>query len=526
MIGYSAAFGLLTALCVCAQDSRVTVSLSSESQVVGLNTTTVRGIPYYSFRGIPYAVPPVGQLRYKDPVPYTWNGSVEAVEDAPRCSQRSGGQEDCLYLNVYVPLGNDSSPLAVMFYIYGGKYARGSATNKPPDYFMDHGVLLVTFNYRVSSIGFLSLLNDDIPGNAGLKDQQMALQWVQRNIAAFQGDPASVSVGGESAGGCSVGDLITSPAAAGLFQQATIISGEAISPWGILPDPRQRAFALAEVLGFSTNDSQQLVDFLRTQDAGDLVRHDVDIIPPEEAIRLVAMPWAPVIDGNFIQEYPINKLRTGRYSKVPILVGYTSGEGTIGEQGKGYLTSEAALQELNEHFVEAAAPLVRLPTAEQREAAALRIREFYFGSGDITLAQAQAIIDLMTDFGFAEPSDTAVRIMANHSDAAPIFYHLFDYRGPSIGDSTYGTPHGSQRSMLFSGIVSNPDEEFIQLRTNMVRLWANFVKYGTPSPDGETIEWTAFNNADQNYMHITNTFEMKQNVLKERMDFWHEIIPV
>lgn len=323
-----------------------------------------------------------------------------------------------------------------------------------------------------------------------------------------------------------MGHLVISPEAAGLFQQATIISGEAVSSWGIVANPRQRAFALGEALGLSTNDSQQLVDFLRTQEAGDLVTHGSDVIPPEEAIQLVAMAWAPVVDGFLIQDSPITNLKAGRFSRVPHLVGYTSGDGVIGAQGKGYLSSAAAVQQLNERFVEAAAPLVRLPTAEQREAAAVRIRDFYFGEADITLQEAQSIVDLLTDFGFVEPSDTAVRIMANHSDSAPIFYHLFDYRGPSIGNSTYGTPHGSQRSVLFSGLVNDPDEEFIQLRTNMVRLWANFVKCGTPSPEGESIEWTEFNNADQNYMHITNAFEMRQNVYKQRMDFWHDIIPV
>ncbi|XP_049937714.1 acetylcholinesterase-like [Schistocerca serialis cubense] len=493
----------------------------------GAVVTSELGQQYASFRGVPYAEPPLGELRFQAPRPAaSWNGRRDALQQAPACPQITGRvtSEDCLYLNVFVPLGAAAAP--VLAWIPGGGFRVGTSEYEGPDFLVAEGVILVAFNYRLGALGFLSTGDEAAPGNAGLRDQMLALSWVQRNIAAFGGDPARVTVGGESAGGCSVGDLIISPAAAGLFQQATIISGEAVSPWGIVTDPRRRAFALGEALGLSTNDSQQLVDFLRTQDAADLVTHDGDVIPPEELIRLVAVAWGPVIDGTVIQEYPISSLKAGRFSRMPILVGYTSGDGMIGAQGKGYLSSEAAVQQLDENFVEAAAPLVRLPTADQRQDAALRIRDFYFGNESITLQEAQAIVDMLTDFGFVEPSDTAVRIMANQSDAAPIFYHLFDYRGPSIGNSTYGTPHGSQRSVLFSGLVTNPDEEFIQLRTNMVRLWANFVKYGTPSPEGESIEWTAFNNSDQNYMHITNIFEMKQNVYEQRMDFWHEIMPI
>ncbi|XP_049766326.1 juvenile hormone esterase-like [Schistocerca cancellata] len=188
----------------------------------GVVSTSHNGTLYSKFVGIPFATPPLGDLRFLQGVDHaptpaaSWTGTRDALSYGSRCPQKGRGSEDCLYVNVYAPLVNDSSPLAVMVNIHGGGYTTGSSRFRRPDFFMDKGVLLVTFNYRLGSIGFLSLQNDDIPGNAGLKDQVFTLQWVQHNIAAFGGDPDKVTIFGESTGGSSTSHLFLSPAAKGL----------------------------------------------------------------------------------------------------------------------------------------------------------------------------------------------------------------------------------------------------------------------------------------------------------------------
>ncbi|XP_047004363.1 esterase E4-like isoform X2 [Schistocerca americana] len=209
---------LLAVFSVCAQDNRTTVSLSSGLQIVGLKTTTVRGVPYFSFRGIPYAVPPTGKLRYTDPIPYSSNGSVEALEDAPHCAQESGGKEDCLYLNVYTrQLDGSEGGAAVMVYLHGGALTSGSgdSTVYGPDFFLEvDGIVFVTLNYRLGAIGFLSTQDSVIRGNYGFKDQIVALRWVQQNIATFGGDPGRVTLIGESAGSASTSLHLMSPLSA------------------------------------------------------------------------------------------------------------------------------------------------------------------------------------------------------------------------------------------------------------------------------------------------------------------------
>ncbi|KAE8748913.1 Carboxyl/Cholinesterase 21 [Frankliniella occidentalis] len=201
-----------------AKDNKTPTSVPPE---VTVGEGTLRGewvnIPKYNksfaaFRGIPYAQPPVGQLRFKAPLPpASWFEVRDATKEGSAClqqellSKKIIGSEDCLYLNVYHPQNSSSTWLPVYFFIHGGSflYGSGSHTVYGPDFFMLKDVVVVTINYRLNAFGFLNLDNDAVPGNAGIKDQVAALQWVSRNIHKFGGDPHSITVGGQSAGAAS-----------------------------------------------------------------------------------------------------------------------------------------------------------------------------------------------------------------------------------------------------------------------------------------------------------------------------------
>nr|AJP62556.1 carboxylesterase [Oxya chinensis] len=528
---------------IVGQDVLVTVE---QGVLRGSAETNVFGTAFTAFRGVPYAEAPIGELRFQAPQPaVSWSGVRDALSEGPACTQvplgmpsmSDPGAEDCLFLNIYVP-ANSTGAAPVLVWFPGGAFKAGSGTalNYSPDLFIEQGVAVVTVNYRLSALGFLSTEDEVIPGNAGLKDQQMALRWVRQNMAAFGADPERVTIGGESAGGASTSYHFISPGSAGLFRGATIQSGEAAAPFGLATNARERAFLLGEVLGFSTNDSRELLDFLRTQDAHQLVALDQAVLSDTERMSLLQLPWLPVVEpdleGAFITDTPANNIKAGRFNRVPVLEGTTSADGLVllgPPIAEDYLGDPAIVQRLSDNFVEVVSLSVHLPTASQREEAAFQIREFYFGHENITLDDAQALVNMATDIFFAEPADSTVRIVTNHSDAEPVYYYQFDYRGPELGNTTYGSPHVSETTLIFmtpGQPAPDPSDTYGRLRLDLSRLWSNFIKYGTPSPEGEPIVWTRFNNTDLNYLHITDSLAMEENVNQERMDFWHENIPL
>ncbi|XP_026322551.1 esterase FE4-like [Hyposmocoma kahamanoa] len=197
------------------------------------------GKKYYSFEGIPYAKPPVGKLRFRDPQkPDTWSGILDATKPGPKCSQMnplSGkgveGSEDCLYLNVYTPSlpQEELEKLPVIFFVHGGSYLFGHGDYYRPDYYIDKDVVLVTINYRLHILGFLCLHTENVPGNAAFKDTIMALKWVKNNIKYFNGDENNVTAFGDSAGGSVTSSYTVTKMADGLVHKIITQSGVCIS---------------------------------------------------------------------------------------------------------------------------------------------------------------------------------------------------------------------------------------------------------------------------------------------------------
>lgn len=226
---------------------------------------------FHAFLRIPFAEPPIGDLRFREPQPPTsWTGIYDATYYGPMCVQATArldiaADEDCLHLNVFSPNLNGSLPVIV--YIFGGAFSFGTGIDQGgPHSLMDREVVLVNFNYRVSALGFLAVGTKEVSGNAGMKDQVMALKWIQRNIARFGGDPGRVTLNGMSAGGISATAHMVSPMSKDLFHGVYSFSGSITGARSLFYGPHHLAYGklLAEKVGCNdTANIDTMIDCLR-----------------------------------------------------------------------------------------------------------------------------------------------------------------------------------------------------------------------------------------------------------------------
>ncbi len=298
-----------------------------------LQGAPVAGTNVRAFLGIPFAAPPVGKLRWQPPQPvHPWQGVRQADAFGPRCMQRTvysdmvfrdqGPSEDCLYLNVWTPAPSASERLPVMFWIYGGGFQAG-ATSEPRQEGMNlakKGVVVVSVNYRLGIFGFFAhpALAKESPhhaaGNYGLMDQIAALRWVKENIAAFGGDPANVTIFGESAGSWSVSELMASPPAQGLFQKAI---GESGAEFGAGPQ-----LHAAQTLGQSEKAGEK---FAQSIGANSLAA--LRAIPADKLLQESAKGhFGPNVDGYVLPQSVDRIFAEGRQSHVPLLAGWNKDE--------------------------------------------------------------------------------------------------------------------------------------------------------------------------------------------------------
>ncbi|GAB6020886.1 hypothetical protein CHUAL_003532 [Chamberlinius hualienensis] len=289
---------------------------------------------YYGFKGIPYALPPTESLRFKPPVPFnSWTDIRDGSISGNKCPQidittkQYVGDEDCLYLNVYVQKHlNWPELLPVLVLIHGGAfiYESGDFVDYGPQIFMAFPIVVVTFNYRLGALGFLSTNDSSAYGNYGLWDQLLALQWIQQNIEQFGGDKNKVTLMGQSAGAASVIYHLISDQSKGLFSRAIAMSGTAISYWAFQKNPAEVAEAFATRLGCHYTTTQAIVECLRKKSALELVTNTNPTFP---------LQFLPTVDGfcsGMIKEHPLQSLQNGHVvNKVPLIMGRDLNEGYL-----------------------------------------------------------------------------------------------------------------------------------------------------------------------------------------------------
>ena len=444
------------------------------------------------FKGIPFAAPPVGQLRWRAPQPVEkWEGTKQVTKFAPAPIQGgnppSGKSEDCLYLNVWTPAKSANDRIPVLVWIYGGGFSFGSTSE--PVYngaeLAKKGVVLVSIAYRVGQLGFLAHpeLSAESPnhvsGNYGLLDMIAGLQWIQKNIAAFGGDPNKVTIFGESAGGIAVSMLCASPLAKGLFQGAISESGGSFGPTRPTTYPGENMKTLKQ----AEADGESYVKKAGVSSIAELRKIEADKLPLGMGM---GGAW-PIVDGYVIPDDQHKLYEAGKYNDVPVLIGYNSDEGASFSREK---TPEEYITGVKERYGKFADALIKA----------------YPVSKDTVPKTAR---DLMRDAAFGWQTWSWARLQSE-TGKSKVFYYYFDQHPDYPKDSPragYGSPHGQEVAYVFEHLdESNPQttKTDLEISDDMATYWTNFAKHGDPNGEGVPA-WPAFSDANPEVMYFSQT---------------------
>ncbi|KAL0274566.1 UNVERIFIED_CONTAM: hypothetical protein PYX00_002667 [Menopon gallinae] len=380
----------------------------------------------------------------QEPVePLPWEGVRNATEEGFSCLsvdpifQSIDGDEDCLTLDVFTPKPPsevEGSPLPVMVWIHGGAFHRGSGgtlTYGPEYFMMAENVILVIVNYRVNVFGFLSLQNEEVPGNAGLKDQIMALRWVKANIGPFGGDPERVTIFGESAGGASVHYLLLARDAKGLFQRAIVQSGTVLSPWASTDATVSSAVKLGKVFGCGTEDPKELVECLRKVDAEELLKYQYNVAAPSAPTSLkIFLPCVePAVSKNpILTRDPRKALEEGPVTDVPLMIGTTEMEMLLLYKIAGGIISDRIVEAVYSAANKNPTLLLGFGATDleprQRKKLAKRMKEFYFGDSLISEKTIVNLVNATTDFNFLLGTHDAIGYHLRHGMSSIYQYYF------------------------------------------------------------------------------------------------------
>lgn len=461
--GWLAGLALTGIAAVAVPASAQTVTPATVTIAGGaINGTTTAGVT--AFKGIPYAAAPVGDNRWRAPQPVTpWTGTRDAGTYGADCAQapfppdsapiRTQPAEDCLFANVWMPASaRPGAKLPVMVWVHGGGFVNGGTSPAVYDgsAFARDGVVLVSVNYRLGRFGFFAhpaLAAEGFGGNFGFLDQIAALKWVQANVAAFGGDPARVTVFGESAGGMSMHMLLQSPLARGLFAGAIIESGGGRDR--ILPMPTMAQAAQAGETFAPGLDAGALRALNEARVTGDL------------SMMTMGKPGysGPIVDGRTIMGQSVEAIRAGLYADVPVIVGANSADGFP------MVTDKAAILGAFGADAEEARRLYD----PQGTASGLNL-------GTMTSADAM----------FIEPARAVARELARRGGKA--WLYRFAHNGAKFGTAIGGAPHASEIPYVFAtqdvrgDALPSPADAGVAAA--MHRYWVNFARTGRPDGDG------------------------------------------
>ena len=445
------------------------------------------------YKGLPFAAPPTGDLRWRPPAPVTpWTDVRKADAFGPGCIQAPppaaspgrGGtfSEDCLYLNVWRP-AKAKAPLPVMVWFYGGGFSGGSAAWDLFDgsALARHGVMVVTFNYRLGPLGFLahpaltSESGHGASGDYGLMDAIAALKWVKRNAAALGGDPSRVTAFGQSAGSMLINDLLVSPEARGLMSGAIGESSAAMGPLDSQAPGSIASLAATEKAG---------ADYAATLGAKTLA--DLRRLPPDKFLS--SPPWArPIVDGWIVPAAPKDAFTAGRQTDVPTLIGSNAQEANFPT-----LQPPAKAKDFDSFLTSSFGPF------------GPRLQKAYPFTTDDEAWRAK--VDFLTDFGSRWQMWSWARLQAR-TGKAPVFYYQFEQPEPlkdkALGRKI-GTPHASEMLFVFQN-DRLPDWDWgpqdRRLAGQMADYWTNFAKTGDPNGPGLP-RWPRFSQAHRDVMRL------------------------
>ncbi|XP_075214239.1 esterase E4-like [Lycorma delicatula] len=542
----------LPAIVLCKENGEPRVTIR-QGKLKGQWMYTISGKPIEAYLSIPYAKPPVGKLRFKTPVePDSWPEERSATSELPICPQLDTdpitgtrkviGQEDCLYLNVFKPKIIESTrPLPVIVYICGGGFSKGSSSLKDygPEILLDKDIILITFNYRLDILGFLSTGDKEAPGNFGFKDQVAVLRWVRQNVKHFGGDPERVTVYGHSSGGASVHFHLLSPMSKGLFHKA--ISGSGIM-YMLYPDTTgaiiEHTKLLGEFVKCPTDVTALLVKCLQQLPVDELFRELEKFKVWRTHPTLV---FGPTVESETegMEEFITLKSLTNYSSFVPWMMGFASEDGL-------FITAElsqnsSALSDLDNKFKRLAPMLFRYEYRSDKEHITELMKKFYLSENKISRETIPQLTNMFTD---AILLNGILKSLVQYK--GPVYLYYFNHRGQysnidgviskshpqNFKDEIMlylkrGVSHGDELQYIFPQLKSLPNRKEVKfskldeiVSKNLLQHLTDFV---TQLDISDYWQETSIENLE--YMHMnSHEFIMKKHLLNERAQFWYHLI--
>ncbi|XP_032511934.2 acetylcholinesterase-like [Danaus plexippus] len=524
---------------------------TTHGRVKGITLTAATGKKVDAWFGIPYAQKPIGDLRFRHPRPIEkWGDEILNTTALPHsCVQiidtvfgdfpgammwnpNTDMQEDCLYINIVSPQPRPVNA-PVMLWVFGGGFYSGTATLEvydPKILVSEENIVYVTMQYRVASLGFLFFDTPDVPGNAGLFDQLMALQWVKDNIAYFGGNPHNITLFGESAGAVSVSLHLLSPLSRNLFSQAIMQSGAATAPWAIISREESilRGLRLAEAVHCpsSKTDTGPMINCLRKKSADELVNNEWG------TLGICDFPFVPIIDGSFLDEKPRKSLAHQNFKKTNVLMGSNTEEGYYFIL---YYLTELLPKEENvgitrEQYLQAVRELNPFVNDVSRQAIVYEYTDWL--NPDDPVNNKNSLDKMVGDYHFACGVNEFAHRYAETGNNVYTYYYKHRSKN-SPWPSWTGVLHGDEINYVF-GEPLNPGKNYspeeIEFSRRLMKYWANFAKTGNPSMDekGETMKeyWPLYTTGGREYLSLeVNSSSVGHGLRLKQCVFWQKYLP-
>ncbi|KAM6970464.1 neuroligin-3-like isoform 2-T2 [Aplochiton taeniatus] len=525
--------------------------------------------PVDQFLGVPYAGPPLGEKRFMGPdQPSSWSGIRNATHFMPVCPQNirnavpeimmpiwftysldtvatyiQDQSEDCLYLNIYAPTEDDirdSEPKPVMVYIHGGSYMEGTGNMIDGSVLASYGnVIVVTLNYRVGILGFLSTGDQAAKGNYGLLDQIQALRWISKNIGYFGGDPGRVTVFGSGIGASCVSLLTLSHHSEGLFHRAIIQSGSALSSWAVNYQPIKYTRMLAERVGCNVLDTVDMVACLQKKGSRELVEHD--ITPARYHVA-----FGPVIDGDVIPDDPEILMEQGEFLNYDIMLGVNQGEGLRFVETVVDLEDGVSGSDFDFSISDFVDSLYGYPEGKDTLRETIKFMYTDWADRDNPETRRKTLVALFTDHQWVEPSVVTADLHARYG--SPTYFYAFYHHCQSLMKPVWSdSAHGDEVPYVFGIPMLGPTDLFpcnfsrndIMLSAVVMTYWTNFAKSGDPNkpvPQDtkfihtkanrfEEVAWSKYDPHDQLYLHIGLKPRIRDHYRATKVAFWKHLVP-
>ncbi|KAK3583096.1 hypothetical protein CHS0354_036832 [Potamilus streckersoni] len=544
---------LLSALFCSTHPIEFIIRQTENGPIRGFSGESLPGKSVEQYLGVPYAEKPVGNLRFERPLRHqSWMTVLNTTGVPPACLQTDMDyvkmhypdfhqtDEDCLYLNIYVPQVTDSQRLlAVLVYIHGGSNEGGMGAMLRGDILAAHAqIIVVNFNYRLYALGFLSLHDKDLPGNYGLWDQVQALIWVQENIHHFGGDPRQVTIVGHSAGAMNVGVLMLSPLAKGLYRHAVMMSGGALSYWGALTNHLQDKFKQSikryiQNLSCTRDTIAEIKKCLKTlKNPNVFLGHDKYNRPSAKLL-----PFPIVIDDEILKDFPRKLLDDNKAHAHSVMLGFTKDESIeLVWLYKDYMQYYEYLFHLDDLKRKLGDIINVLAPYEPRSDEFILYEYLNWQDPDNADGLLQSYSELDMDSSYAAPGILTADLLSKDVHRK-VYVYSFDYNFPNPdGKWKHGIEHGRDIFYLFGlPFVGhqrfNFTDEDRKMSGYMMELYGNFVKTGTitlPTSPAQKVE--TYNSKSKAYIKYFNNDDGSANISvfhsykPRRMHFWNSLI--